>query len=372
MAEALTRDEWREITSQLAAPFPVWDVDFRVTKTIGNGEGLAVAYIDRGALVKRLDTVVGAENWTFDFEPLVVEKGPKGDSILKVAKGKLTIFGITKCDIGDAPDFEASKGCAADSEKRAAFQWQIGTYLADLKPLYVKCSDKGVIVPSEITRLRTELAAGRLFKEAAHAQAARAAQAQPAQPAQQEAPAPEAPSDEPAAAPVVEHTQPARAQAPAARPAQPAQRPQAQAPAKASAPAWPAGVPKPQNVGAAKRLATERLKLSAGEWGTLYNECGGDLDKITRKLASRLAKTDTATPAAPAQPSAPAAAPVAPARAEIPDFGDGDDEPASEGLMHTVRTWAKRLGWPEPTDVMTVADASAYLRDAQEHAQAAS
>src|SRR5690348_2742209 len=122
--------DWFLIGDQLRKPFDPADVDFRpqLGKNSGPGDKVqAVHYIDARAVADRLDEVVGPGAWSFTYEPLVIERGE-----VQLAKGALTIYGVTKEDIGDASTFSESKGCVSDALKRAAVLWGIGRYLYSL------------------------------------------------------------------------------------------------------------------------------------------------------------------------------------------------------------------------------------------------
>jgi hypothetical protein len=116
-----THAQWTALAETLAEPFAPELVDFRP----GNRE--ALAYIDARVVMDRLDAVVGPHNWT--FEPVAVVQDTKE---VKVALGRLTIHGVTKCDYGEASNFHATKGAASDALKRAAVHWGIGRYLYDV------------------------------------------------------------------------------------------------------------------------------------------------------------------------------------------------------------------------------------------------
>jgi len=162
-----TRDDWRRIEVALAAPFEPWEVDFRVEgRETGGANGVAkarvVAYIDRGVVIRRLNQVVGAENWTFEPEAVVQLNGA-----VVVCKGYLTICGVTKADFGDAPlgdkAPEKNKTAASDSLKRAATAWGIGTYLYELRVPMQQVSGNS-LSPQTEQMLRAALAQNRLWK----------------------------------------------------------------------------------------------------------------------------------------------------------------------------------------------------------------
>ena len=67
--------DWADISQRLRDPFDPAEVDFRAQGRPNDQTGKAqvVAYIDARAVQDRLDSVVGAGNWSFDWTPLVIE-----------------------------------------------------------------------------------------------------------------------------------------------------------------------------------------------------------------------------------------------------------------------------------------------------------
>lgn len=121
----------KEIFEGLSAPFLEEEVEWKAQAiSKDKTKALVVPYISARAVMDRLDEVVGPENWSFDFELL-----PDG-----TVKGKLTVFGVTKCDRGaiegEAPT--ATKGSTSDALKRAAVLFGIGRYLYSLPSVWVK------------------------------------------------------------------------------------------------------------------------------------------------------------------------------------------------------------------------------------------
>lgn len=150
----LTREQWDEISRQLREPFDPREVDFRAQGRASEQTGKAqvVAYIDARAVQDRLDAVVGAGNWSFDWTPLVVEKGE-----VMVAKGTLTIHGVAKADAGSASNFEQSLGAVSHCFKRAAVHWGVGRYLYNLPMNWVPVEKNGRIADATLRELRSRL-----------------------------------------------------------------------------------------------------------------------------------------------------------------------------------------------------------------------
>ncbi len=152
----LSNEQWRDIGRGLQAPFARADVEFRVQGRANDstGRAQAVAYVDARVVQDRLDDVVGPGNWSFDWEPVAVENGQ-----VMLAKGTLTILGVSKSDIGSASNFEQSLGCVSHAMKRAAVHWGIGRYLYGLPMTWVNVEKGGRLSDTTIASLRNSLPA---------------------------------------------------------------------------------------------------------------------------------------------------------------------------------------------------------------------
>jgi hypothetical protein len=114
-------DFTRSVTEALSAPFPEDEIEY-LPRAVSGGKALAIAYIEARSVMRRLDTVVGAPHWSFDFEPLTPD--------CKRVKGRLTVLGVTKCDAGEAAgEDEALKSAVSDALKRCAVHFGVGRYL---------------------------------------------------------------------------------------------------------------------------------------------------------------------------------------------------------------------------------------------------
>lgn len=153
MTELTEQKDWKAIQTALAAPFSPDHVEWRPQGKPGPGKRVQlVPYVDAREVQERLDEVAGISGWSFTLEPLVVEGGE-----LKVARGRLTLFGVSKDDVGTASTFEPSKGTASDALKRAAVMWGIGRYLYDLPAVWVTCDAQGAIPDDMLAKLREAL-----------------------------------------------------------------------------------------------------------------------------------------------------------------------------------------------------------------------
>jgi len=124
-----------EINSQLAAPFPALEVEWRMAQTgirKGNGQpwGKCLAYLTNRAIQTRLDEVAGPANWRNEYR---FEKISHGGTEATVCLCGLSLLldgqWVTKWDGAEPSDIEAGKGALSDAMKRAAVQWGIGRYL---------------------------------------------------------------------------------------------------------------------------------------------------------------------------------------------------------------------------------------------------
>ena len=135
----------RAIQAELAKPFAAEDLEWRLQKTFeiqGRMTGIAVPYVTNRAIMNRLDSVVGPENWYNDFKPWHAA-GKKeaqicGISIYFEGKGF-----ITKWDGAEDSDIEPIKGGLSDSMKRAAVQWGIGRVLYNIDTVLVDVEQRG-------------------------------------------------------------------------------------------------------------------------------------------------------------------------------------------------------------------------------------
>lgn len=129
----------------LAEPFPINDVEFRVSRAWDTDKGVecrVLAYITARAISQRLDDVVGPGNW--QNTPAQVIELRHG--IVGVQLGiSILVNGVwvTKWDIAEQSQFEPAKGAYSGAMKRAGQQWGIGRYLYGLDETRVETSREG-------------------------------------------------------------------------------------------------------------------------------------------------------------------------------------------------------------------------------------
>ena len=87
---------------------------------------MVLAYVTNRAIMERLDSVVGPENWKNEFKEWM------GTSVLCGISIKIENEWVTKWDGAEQTDIEATKGGLSSAMKRSAVQWGIGRYLYNL------------------------------------------------------------------------------------------------------------------------------------------------------------------------------------------------------------------------------------------------
>jgi hypothetical protein len=136
----------------LAAPFPAWEVKWRIGSVTKDGRRASVlAFIDARAVYDRLDAVVGPASWKIEHHT----DGPRrlATLSLEVAPG----VWVGKTDGADDTDVEATKGGISDAAKRAAVLWGIGRYLYSLPASWFEVVDKRPSAsPDGVEPLRTK------------------------------------------------------------------------------------------------------------------------------------------------------------------------------------------------------------------------
>lgn len=120
-----------EMMEALARPFPAEAVQWKPGATNKDKtRGLALAYVDLRHYIDRLNEVAGAD-WSDDYE--VQDSG-------KVVVCRLTIAGVTRSDLGEAPpgDENTATTALAQSFKRACVKFGLGAYLYRLPRMWVE------------------------------------------------------------------------------------------------------------------------------------------------------------------------------------------------------------------------------------------
>lgn len=136
----------------LSQPFKTDDIEWRVLQADMGNKGpwaKVVAYINNRAIMDRLDTVIGANNWRNEFRTeRIISMDAKGppEVTAMVCGLSLRIEGewITKWDASDLTDVEPIKGAYSTSMKRAGVQWGIGRYLYNVEQGWAKFHEEGM------------------------------------------------------------------------------------------------------------------------------------------------------------------------------------------------------------------------------------
>ena len=129
----------QELFDALCMPFAAEEIDWRVGSTTQDkSKGMALAYIDARAVMDRLDSVCGPENWQCNYSQGV------GTSIvcnlgLRMPNGDW----IWKADGAGATDVEGEKGMLSDALKRAAVRVGVGRYLYQMDSPWVALEPAG-------------------------------------------------------------------------------------------------------------------------------------------------------------------------------------------------------------------------------------
>lgn len=142
-----------DISEALKAPFEPSAISWRVGNTNAKKlgvkpweatKGSALAYIDARDVMRRLDAVVGMENWQCKY-PF------QGCCELSIRIGGEW---ITKSNLAGETQVEAEKGQASDAFKRAAVLWGVGQYLYDLPFIWIDLQSGAI--PDEVKKSLTD------------------------------------------------------------------------------------------------------------------------------------------------------------------------------------------------------------------------
>lgn len=108
-----------DVQRRLKSPFPAHMVAWRaVAFNKERTRALLLPYLDARAVMDRLDAIC-PDGWSFEVEMLTTG----------AVKGRLTVLGVTREDIGEG---DSLKAASSDALKRAAVHFGIGRYLYDI------------------------------------------------------------------------------------------------------------------------------------------------------------------------------------------------------------------------------------------------
>lgn len=150
-----------EIQREFAEPFPPSVISWRPGMVRegddpNRGQCLAFAYVTAGAVMDRLDQVVGIGNWSDSYVTAPNPEKVTDPAVMCVLKVRIEGEWVSKADVAENTDVEGVKGGFSDSFKRAAVKWNIGRYLKRLDPQWVPCVKRGktwVIAPEANPKL---------------------------------------------------------------------------------------------------------------------------------------------------------------------------------------------------------------------------
>lgn len=126
-----------DVQRRLQAPFSAHLVGWRAAAfNKDRSRAMLLAYIDARAVQDRLDAIC-PDSWSFELNVIEGTTTP-------TVKGRLTVLGVTREEIGEAGEGELGtlKAAASDALKRCAVQFGIGRYLYDLPRQWVDWNDQ--------------------------------------------------------------------------------------------------------------------------------------------------------------------------------------------------------------------------------------
>lgn len=129
------------VFERLREPFMPSELEWKVqTFSESNGRALTLVYIDARAVMDRLDSAVGPENWRDEYHP-----APQG-GVMCTLSIRINGEWVSKTDGAENTDVEAIKGGFSDSFKRAAVKWGIGRYLYNFPKVWCSAEKVGKMV----------------------------------------------------------------------------------------------------------------------------------------------------------------------------------------------------------------------------------
>lgn len=129
---------------RLQEPFPSSDIEWRIQRAGKSDQGVwafAVLYVSGTAVAKRLDEVLGPENWRDEYKPWHVTKDGLPAQLCGISI-KIDGEWVTKWDGAEATQNDPIKGGLTQSFKRAAAKWGVGRYLSGAGTFPVRVCDR--------------------------------------------------------------------------------------------------------------------------------------------------------------------------------------------------------------------------------------
>jgi hypothetical protein len=128
-----------DVQRRLQAPFSAHLVGWRAAAfNKDRTRAMLLAYVDARAVQDRLDAIC-PDGWSFEIEVI--------QAASPTVKGRLTVLGVAREDIGEAAEGSAMgggslKAAASDALKRCGVQFGIGRYLYDLPKQWADWNDQ--------------------------------------------------------------------------------------------------------------------------------------------------------------------------------------------------------------------------------------
>jgi hypothetical protein len=126
--------------SDLSLPFKESEIEWRVgscgLKKNGKPWAMVLAYVQARAVMDRLDSVCGPENWRASY------RFDGGGVVCKLEINTMVCGWIAKEDGSEPSEIESFKGGISGALKRAASVWGIGRYLYSLESDFATMCDR--------------------------------------------------------------------------------------------------------------------------------------------------------------------------------------------------------------------------------------
>ena len=134
----------KEIFERLTAPFALSDIKWRIQiaglSANRSPWAMVTAYVGANEIRDRLDSVLGATNWTASYEEIGGGKGTLCKLSLRIGNEW-----ITKSDgASSESEIEAVKSGLTGAFRRVAGVFGIGRYLSRLDTMYAEISENGI------------------------------------------------------------------------------------------------------------------------------------------------------------------------------------------------------------------------------------
>lgn len=163
----MNKDTFQQALKEFTKPLSPDEIEWKIQgSTKDKSKTIVVPYINNRAVMHRLDTCFGAENWKVDFKHHNYQVTKKDyDNKIETDSHKLGCIcylsirveseWLTKSDGADMTNIEPFKGSVSDSMKRAATQWGLGRDLYDYPKVFIAGSHR--FIPNDIQDLLVQM-----------------------------------------------------------------------------------------------------------------------------------------------------------------------------------------------------------------------